>query len=84
MSPPSQLSRLSQSARFELPVSYSKFPPDIYFTYGNAYVSKLLSKFTPPSLSLTVSTVCPLSLHLYCCPVSRFISTIFLDSVYMH
>ena len=35
---PSHPSRLSQSTRFELPVSYSKFPLAIYFIYGNAYV----------------------------------------------
>ena len=28
-------SRLLQSMEFELPASYSKFPPTIYFTYGN-------------------------------------------------
>ena len=33
----------------------------------------------PPCLS-----VCSLYLHLHCCPVNRFISTIFLDSIYMH
>ena len=39
---PSHHSRLSQSTQFELPVSYSKFPLAIYFTYGNVYVSMLL------------------------------------------
>ena len=33
-------------------------------------------------------TLCPqsvsLCLHLHCCPVNRIISTIFLDSIYMH
>ena len=28
--------------------------------------------------------VCSLCLHLYCCHVSRFINTIFLESIYMH
>ena len=27
---------------------------------------------------------CPLCLFLHCCPANRFISTIFLDSIYMH
>ena len=31
---PSHPSRLSQSTRFELPASYSKFPLAIHFTYG--------------------------------------------------
>ena len=29
---------LSQSARFELSASYSKFPPAIYFTRGSIYI----------------------------------------------
>ena len=33
---------LSQSTRFELPVSYSKFPLANYFTYGSVHISKLL------------------------------------------
>jgi len=33
----------------ELPASYSKFPLAFCFTYGNVYVSVLLSQFTPPS-----------------------------------
>ena len=40
---PSHSSRLSQSTRFELPVSYSKFSWAIYFSYGNVYISVLLS-----------------------------------------
>ena len=35
--------------------SYSKFPLAIYFTYGNIYISILVSQFVPPSPSLTVS-----------------------------
>ena len=41
-------SRLSQSTRFELPASYSKFPLAIYFAYGDVYVSVLLFQFVPP------------------------------------
>ena len=40
---PSHSSRLSQSTRFELPVSYSKFSRAISFSYGNVYISVLLS-----------------------------------------
>ena len=35
----------------ELPVLHSSFPLAIYFTYGNIYVSMLLSQFVPPSPS---------------------------------
>ena len=35
--------RLSESTGFELPMSYSKFPLTIYFTYGIVYVSMLFS-----------------------------------------
>ena len=40
----------------ELPVSYSKFPLAIYFTYANVYVSMLYSQFVPPSPFSAVST----------------------------
>ena len=39
---------------FVFPVSNSEFPLAIYFTYGNVYVSVLLSQFFPPSPSSTV------------------------------
>ena len=35
---PSHSSRLPQSTGFKFPVSHSKFPLAIYFTYGNVYV----------------------------------------------
>ena len=35
-------------------------------------------------LPLLCPQVCSLCLHLLCCPANRFISTIFLDSIYMH
>ena len=71
----------------ELPVLYSSFPLVIYFTYGNVCVSMLLSQFIPSSPSPAVSTdlfQCSLCLHLYSFPANRFISTIFLDSIYMY
>ena len=40
----------------EFPVSHSKLPLAIYFTYGNVYISKLFSQLIPPSPSPTVST----------------------------
>ena len=53
------------------------------FTYGNVYVSVLLSQFVPSSPPATVSTGCSLCLCLHCRPSNRFISTIFLDFIYM-
>ena len=52
--PPSPFccSSLSQSTRFELPVSYSKFPSAMCFIHGHVYVSMLLAQFAPPSPSL--------------------------------
>ena len=55
----------------ELPASYSNFPLAIYFTYGKAYVSMLLSQFFPLSPSPTVSKVFSLSLCLYFYPANR-------------
>ena len=49
-------SRLSQRTGFELPASYGKFPLAVYFTYGNIYVSMLLSQLILPSPSPSVST----------------------------
>ena len=64
----------------ELPVSYSKFPPAVYFTWGNVCSNTTLS--TRPTLSFPH---CALCLHLYYCPtnINRFIGTIFLDTIYM-
>ena len=72
--------------QFEFPESYSTFPLLIYLTRGTVCVSTLFSPFVSPSLP--PPSPCPwvssLCLHLHCCPVNRFISTIFLDSIYVH
>ena len=91
MSPPSWIfsllsalshpSRLSQTTGFELPMSYSRFPLAIYCTYGNAYVSLLLSNSSHPPLPPQSPQVWFLCLCLHSCPAYRF--TIFLDSIYM-
>ena len=44
----------------ELPVLNSNFPLAICFTYGNVYISVLLSPFVPPSSSPAVS------INLFC------------------
>ena len=69
-------SRLSQSNWLELPASSSQFSQAIYFTYGNLYVSMLLSIHPTHCVQ-----VCSLCLCLHCCPADRLISTIFLDSI---
>ena len=38
---------------------------------------------THPFLPLLCPQVCFLCLRIYCCPVNRFIGTIFLDSIYI-
>ena len=69
----------------ELPVLYSSFLLASYYTHGSGYMSVLLSQSAAPSPSPVVSTVhCSLCLHLYLCPVNRFICNIFLDSTYMN
>ena len=49
--------------------------PTIRFTHDSICMPMLLSQFVPPSPSPAVSTGCSFS--------SRFISTVFLDSIYM-
>ena len=69
----------------ELFVLYSKFPLATYFTYGNIYVSMFLSQFVPCAPSCCVPQACCVSplLPFRCSPENRFISIIFLDSIYM-
>ena len=43
----------------------------------------LPSHASHPLLPLLCPQVCSLCLHLYCCPTNRFISTVFLDSIYV-
>ena len=62
---PSHPSRLSESTRFDLPVSYSKFPLVIYFTCVNAHVSILLLNLSLPLLPSLCPQVCSLCLHLH-------------------
>ena len=69
----------------ELSESYSKYPLAIYFTYCSVYVSMLLSPFIAPFLpSHTCPQACSLYLCFHCCSANRFISTIFLDFIYMY
>ena len=74
--------------QFAFPESFSKVPLVIYFIHCVVHASMLLCPFispSPPPLTLLPGSIslfsCPLH---HCCPVERFISTIFLDSIYMH
>ena len=78
---PSYSSRLSQSSNLSS-LSHTAIPT-IYFTYGTD-VSMLLPLFVPPSPSYLPHHVHKsLCLCLHCCLENRFISTIFVDSIYM-
>ena len=62
----------------DLPVLCGCFPLAIYFTFGNVYMSMLLSHFVP---AYPAPSPCPqihsLRLRLYSCPACRFIRTIY-------
>ena len=68
---------------FEFPEPFSKFPLAIYFTYI------CVSFHVTLSIHLTLSSPLPMSISLFSisvshrCPVNKFFSTIFLDSIYM-
>ena len=86
ISPPSCVSlppSLSHPARFltkqqaDLPVLCGCFPLASYFTFGSVYMSMLLSHLVPAYLSPSpYPKVHFLPLHLYSCPVPKFIRTI--------
>ena len=68
---------------FEFPEPYSKFLLAIYFTYDNVsfhVTPPYISPSPPCSPCLWVYSLC---LFLQCCPINKFFSTIFLDSIYM-
>ena len=77
---PSHPSRLSESTRFDLPASYSKFPLVIYFTYVNIHVSILLLNLSHPLLPSQCPQVCSLCLHLHSVHFSSDHSLIVSDS----
>ena len=53
------------------------------FTHDNVYLSMLLFQFVPSSLSPSVSTSLFAMSASPCCSANTFISTNFLDSIYM-
>ena len=81
---PSHTSQLSQSTGLSSVCYYIKqLPLAICFTHGSVYMSVQPPQLVPLPPSLSVSTHLLLRLLLYSCPVTKFISTIFLDSIYM-
>ena len=77
--PPSRLSRSTGLGS----LCHTENSPAVSFTYGKVCVFMLLSQFVPPSPSHTVSTSLSLCLSLHYCPANKFISIVFLDSIYM-
>ena len=69
-------------ALVEFPEPYSKFPLAIYFTYGNVSFHVLFPYISPSPPLSPCPQVYSLCLFLHCCPVNKFFSTIFLDSVF--
>ena len=84
MSPPFEPSGLSQTIRFQLPASYSKFPLVICLMHGDVYISVSLSQFIPPSSSPTVSTSLFSMSGSPLLPCRQTHQSHLLDSIYMH
>ena len=80
---PSYPSRLSESTR----LSYLCYPTTSHQLSILSVVMYMFQCYSlnssHPLLPPLYSQVCSLSLHLYSCPANRFISTIFLDSIYI-
>ena len=68
----------------ELPVLHSNFPLAVLHMVVYMFQWYSLSSSHPLLPLLFFPQVCSLLLHLCFCPESRFISTLFLDSIYMH
>ena len=80
---PIPLLQIVTKHQVDLPVLRGCFPLVIHFTFGSVYMSVLLSHFIPASPPPPCPQVRSLPLCLYSCPATRFISSIFLDSMYM-
>ena len=86
MSPPISLPipplQVDTEPLFEFSETYSKFPLAIYFTYGNVsfHITLCIHLTLSSPLPVSISVLC---LFLHCCLANKFISTIFLDCIYM-
>lgn len=73
----------TQNTEAEHPALCHSFPSAICFTRGSAHSAISIFQFAPcsplPCVPMSVLHIC-----VYCCPVNRFIRTIFLDSIYIH
>ena len=68
----------------ELPVLYGRFLLAICFTHGSVYICQCYSfNLSHPLLPPLCPQVLSLHLCLYSCPSNRFVSTIFINSIYM-
>ena len=61
-----------------------QIPLAVYFTHGNISVPVTLPIHLPLSSPRPCPRVYSQCLALHCCPVSKFFSTVFLGSIYMH
>ena len=68
---------------FELPESYRRFPLAILWVVMYMFQCYSLNS-SHPLLPPLCPQVCSLCLCLHCYPTNRFISTIFLDSIYIY
>ena len=67
---------------FEFPESHSKCPLDICFTHDNVCFRVILCTLPSFTFPPPWQQVCPLCVCLHWCPANRFISAIFIDSLY--
>ena len=67
-----------------LPMLHSSSPVVICFTHGSYICQCYFPSSSYPLLLPLCPQVCSLCLCLYSCPANSFVSTIFLDSIYMH
>ena len=81
---PSHPSRLSRSTGLNSLCHRANLHWLSNVTCGNVYVSVLLTALIPPSPPCPVPTSLVSVCRLHRCPADMFISTIFLDFIYMH
>ena len=83
MPTPIPLLQVITEHRAEFPVLHSSFPRTVLHTVVSMFPCCSLHS-SHPLLPRLCPQVCSLCLRFHCCPADRFISTIFLDSIYVH